>query len=63
MNWTNREKDYLIDNMELISDLIRKRMKIKEAIECQQAISSFSFVIQKRGWNRGTTFQPHSNSV
>ena len=24
MKWTNREKDYVVDNMELISDLIKK---------------------------------------
>ena len=47
MNWTNRTKDYLVDSMELISELIRKGMKIDEATECQQATPSFPFVIQE----------------
>ena len=33
MNWTNRTKDYPVDNMELISELIRKGMEIEEATE------------------------------
>ena len=36
INWTNRTKDYPIDSMELISELIRKGMEIDEATECQQ---------------------------
>ena len=48
MNWTNRTKDYLDDSMELISELIRKRMEIDEATECQQATPSFLFVIQEK---------------
>ena len=47
MNWTNRAKDYPTDNMELISELIRKGMEIDEATECQQATPSFPFVIQE----------------
>ena len=47
MNWTNRSKDYPIDKMELISELIRKGMEIDEATKCQQAIPSFPFVIQE----------------
>ena len=47
MNWTNRSKDYPIDKMELISELIRKGMEIDEATECQQATPSFPFVIQE----------------
>ena len=35
MNWTNRTKDYPVDSMELISELIRKGMEIEEATECQ----------------------------
>ena len=48
MNWTNRTKDYLVDSMELISELIRKRMEINKATECQQATPSFPFVIQEK---------------
>ena len=47
MNWTNRSKDYPIDKMELISELIRKGMEIDEATKCQQATPSFQFVIQE----------------
>ena len=47
MIWTNKKKDYPIDNMELISDLIRKGMEIDEAIECQQENPSFPIVIQE----------------
>ena len=47
MNWTNRTKDYLIDSVELISELIRKGMEIDEATECQEATPSFLFVIQE----------------
>ena len=47
VNWTNRSKDYPIDSMELISELIRKGMEIDEATECQQATPSFPFVIQE----------------
>ena len=47
MNWTNRTKDYLVDSMELINELIRKGMEIDEATECQKAIPSFLFVIQE----------------
>ena len=47
MNWTNRAKELPTDNMELISELIRKGMEIDEATECQQAIPSFPFVIQE----------------
>ena len=47
MNWTNRSKDYPIDKMELISELIRKGMEIDEATKCQQATPSFPFVIQE----------------
>ena len=47
MNWTNRAKELPMDNMELISELIRKGMEIDEATECQQAIPSFPFVIQE----------------
>ena len=47
MNWTNRSKDYPIDKMELISELIRKGMEIDEATECQQTTPSFPFVIQE----------------
>ena len=47
MNWTNRSMDYPVDKMELISELIRKGMEIDEAIECQQATPSFSFVVQE----------------
>ena len=46
-NWTNRAKELPADNMELISELIRKGMEIDEATECQQAIPSFPFVIQE----------------
>ena len=48
MNWTNRSKDYPIDKMELISELIRKGMEIDEATKCQQATPSFPFVIQEQ---------------
>ena len=47
MNWTNRVLDYLVDSMELVNELIKKRMEIEEATECQQAIPSFPFVIQE----------------
>ena len=48
MNWTNRSKDYPVDKMELISELIRKGMEIDEATECQQVTPSFPFVIQEK---------------
>ena len=32
VNWTNRQEDYPIDNMELISELIKKGMEIDKAI-------------------------------
>ena len=47
MNWINRTKDYPVDSMELISELIKKRMEIDEATKCQQATPSFLFVIQE----------------
>ena len=47
MNWTNIAKDYPVDSMELTSELIKRRMEIEEATECQQAIPSFPFVIQE----------------
>ena len=47
MNWTNRENEYLVHNMELVSELIKKGMEIGEAIECQNAISLFPFVIEE----------------
>ena len=45
MNWTNREKYYLVDDMELISESIKKDMEIENAIECQNVVLSFLFVI------------------
>ena len=54
--------DYPIDKMELISELIRKGIEIDEATECQQATTSFPFVIQeewpsKKGdWIEGQHF-------
>ena len=34
MNWMNSNKYYSINNMELISELIKKGIEIEEAIEC-----------------------------
>ena len=47
MNWTNRDNDYPLDEMELINDLIKKGMELNEAKKCQNATPSFPFVIQE----------------
>ena len=53
MNWTNRTKDYPVDSMELISELIRKGMEIDEATKYQQTTPSFPFVIQEEWPSKG----------
>ena len=47
MNCPNRDSDYPVDEMELISDLIKKGMEIDEAKERQNATPSFPFIIQE----------------
>ena len=68
MNWTNRLKDYPVDSMELISELIRKGMELMKLLNANKQplhslLSSKRMAFQKRRWDSRATLQPNSNPI